>query len=390
MRCGPPPCPTRHWRPTPNGLNCSPNSANCETAEDTTGNCLTCDTLYEVLPNFTCGLIPCTANQWRQTQTDNTCAANPPLCTTAADGTGFCTVADPGYYVLADQSIVQCSTIDINCAICRNGDGLCSTCNTNFEFNTDFNQCIYRCPGFTSQTVVTNDGCYNCNTLDTNCSQCLDLAETCTGCATGFKLADPIFLPKLCVPDCESDEYIDLVTNSCKPCPVNCTRCADITGICQQCISSTIYYIDEDANECFRRCESNEYRTDSNTCLPCIDNCIKCTNSTSVCTECQNNFHINGTMECQVNCLSTQGWVEPNNCENCGIGCTSCSNNTLSCNFCDDYSWLDTTVSPQDCKVKCTLGRFTPLTDPNYVMNINDLYQAWVPPNDCQECLGEC
>jgi hypothetical protein len=47
-RCEPPPCPTRHWRVIENQLECSPNSANCEIAEDTTGNCLTCDTLYEV------------------------------------------------------------------------------------------------------------------------------------------------------------------------------------------------------------------------------------------------------------------------------------------------------------------------------------------------------
>ena len=64
-RCGLPSCPARMWRFST--TVCKSNPPFCVTAEDYTGKCQLCEApLYEVDPTtFLCRLIPCLANQWR-------------------------------------------------------------------------------------------------------------------------------------------------------------------------------------------------------------------------------------------------------------------------------------------------------------------------------------
>lgn len=121
--------------------------------------------LYEVNPaTNVCRLVGCGASAWRKP--DNTCDPNPLNCITAADFTGVCMAATPGFYVKLDTSIELCSTPDSNCLNCENYTAKCTLCNPNFVWDDDHQKCIFNCPASNQATNPDNNGCYLCSTLD--------------------------------------------------------------------------------------------------------------------------------------------------------------------------------------------------------------------------------
>jgi hypothetical protein len=68
--------------------------------------------------------------------------------------------------------VQTCSSVDSNCQNCENYEGKCTLCVANYAWSEDDNKCIYDCPAINEATNPSNNGCYNCNTIDSNCSEC--------------------------------------------------------------------------------------------------------------------------------------------------------------------------------------------------------------------------
>lgn len=167
--------------------SCKTNPPFCVTAQDYTGKCLLClAPLYEIDPaNSLCRLIPCLSTQWRAT--NNVCQPNPANCVTAVDITGVCMVASPGFYVTNAGTLATCSSVDIRCSICRNGDGQCTTCQANYAWNANLGYCLRVCAA-TSGVNAANTGCYVCSSIDSRCNRCENFVLTCTACAPNYEL----------------------------------------------------------------------------------------------------------------------------------------------------------------------------------------------------------
>ncbi|CAD8151516.1 unnamed protein product [Paramecium pentaurelia] len=177
------------------------------------------------------------------------------------------------------------------------------------------------------------------------CQTCNGGSGTCKTCKTGFILND-----NSCI--CQPGYYtIDQIT--CIECLKPCATCLTNGGGCSTCLDTS--------NQIAPSCSCKEgyiMNTSTHYCQNCPNNCKICS-STSVCTQCHNNYWNNGGI-----------------CSQCLKPCINCSSNS-NCTTCIDTQHQ----TPHQCK--CAEG---------YVMNtvsyICDLCQF--PCNTCQTTVNHC
>ncbi|KAL4461650.1 hypothetical protein ABPG74_016274 [Tetrahymena malaccensis] len=209
----------------------------------------------------------------------------------SCDPNNVCLQCTNGYYI-SEQNVcnsnkqcqpchISCQTCDgllnINCITCANAyfiqtNKICvPNCDQNQYADTINNisqkyckQCQILCKSCSNGT--TCDSCIDGYTLDSNkqCQSCHISCQTCDGllninCIT---CANAYFIQtnKICVPNCDQNQYADTINNSsqkyCKQCQILCKSCSN--GItCDSCIDG--------------------YSLDSNKqCLPCDKTCQTC------------------------------------------------------------------------------------------------------------------
>lgn len=182
----------------------------------------------------------------------------------------------------------------------------------------------------------------------------------------------------------------------CKSCDANCGLCSDLDGICLSCTSSTKFYLDPSDKKCYVRCKLNEYRTSTNQCTGCPQNCQKCLNSTGICSECVPNYHLNPVKDCQRNCAEGLAFVPPDSCEACtDKNCKFCQDVTLACVECIEGYYISQNTPPMPtpgttCKQKCRKGPFSDPKSPSFETDRKLTFQALSENNLCVDCKGSC
>ncbi|EAS00213.3 transmembrane protein, putative (macronuclear) [Tetrahymena thermophila SB210] len=194
-----------------------------------------------------------------------------------------------------------CTNCDNSCAVCFNqGNNNCNSCKPSFFlYGTS---CLSTCvdgtwPNPVSSTVLEPV----CSPCDSSCQTCVGPQTTdCTSCRTGRylfnnqcvqKCPDSLFgqqknsLNK-CVPSCDSDQFQNVVSNTCQICSSECNGCVGPTfKFCLTCATGFIRFQDM----CVSSCPDGFWMNNqTKTCDPCSDQCIKCQqDQTHVCLKCQ-------------------------------------------------------------------------------------------------------
>lgn len=253
-------CPTGYYQ---NGTQCNLCSSVCASCSGSPTNCLTCKNVNVNIP---------------------TCIANNTGCTSSQ--------------YLSSNSV--CSNCNSACLTCYGGSSFeCSSCanSTNILIN---GVCTSTCP---SGTIKNGTACIAC---PTNCLSCSIVSNllSCSTCVPSY-----IFTAyngtNICVQSCSSlssgvASYIQVGT-TCQICNIsNCVLCVTTTSNqiqCSSCSNTTFLY----NQQCYTACPSGTAPS-SNTCVPCAQNCINCSSS-STCTKCTTGYYLlNG--QCVANCGS--------------------------------------------------------------------------------------
>ncbi|XP_076469550.1 uncharacterized protein LOC143299914 isoform X3 [Babylonia areolata] len=256
-----------------------------------------------------------------------------------------------------DQCTTPCSPGCPN-TVCDQQSGQCSPCNTGYTglqcsecqdkyYKTTSNTCVQcnvycrsqSCDKATGRCDDCVDGRYgdmcdkNCSTA--NCRRCdRDTGTGCTECTLNSNLKPPD-----CT-DCVDGRYGDMCDKNCIT--ANCRRCDRDNGTgCTECtLNSNL-----EPPDC-TECQDKYYKTTSNTCIPCSDNCVSqnCDKETGRCDDCVDGRY--GDM-CDKNCSTA-------NCRRCdrdtGTGCTECT--------------LNSNLEPPNC-TDCVGGRYGDMCDKN-------------------------
>ncbi|KAL4493393.1 hypothetical protein ABPG73_007200 [Tetrahymena malaccensis] len=270
-----------------NGNTCSPCYSSCLSCSGpSANNCTVCaNSAYYISINNSC-VSNCDQNQYIDTTngSQKSCKQCYLLCKTCSNST-TCDSCIDGYTLDSNKQCqpchISCQTCDgllnINCITCANAyfiqtNKICvPNCDQNQYADTINNisqkyckQCQILCKSCSNGT--TCDSCIDGYTLDSNkqCQSCHISCQTCDGllninCIT---CANAYFIQtnKICVPNCDQNQYADTINNSsqkyCKQCQILCKSCSN--GItCDSCIDG--------------------YSLDSNKqCLPCDKTCQTC------------------------------------------------------------------------------------------------------------------
>lgn len=128
----------------------------------------------------------------------------------------------------------------------------------------------------------------------------------------------------------------------------NCSRAADNTGICTDCVATFAHNVQTDTCYCP---DQTAWNQTANACDTCPSGCNACSNST-FCTECKSTYiHdlTSGTCGCNATSIDNNGagcqklsdcpdgQYNPgdNTCVACDPGCSLCDMLTGRCNQCD-------------------------------------------------------
>ena len=192
----------------------------------------------------------------------------------------------------------------------------CLSCKNDFPILYETN-CLKNCPEKTYQNENT-------------CKKCQDLCETCdkngcTSCPDGYYLNSDNHSCELCYEKCETCSTKGSDENN------NCIKCKNPNDIL------------EDGN-CKETCGEGKYKTENNTCEPCMSICASCLNGDS-CESCFINYYLNNKY-----CYLCQ-----ENCYNCTEGgnithhnCLSCKNNSHYLVTGGEYEYNCVDICPED------------------------------------------
>ena len=321
-------CPNNFVEVDSSCKKCGDNCLTCQTSN--LQKCLSCkDGLY--LYNNTC-VSKCPKETYLDLQNNgsNKCLNCNPKCSECSSYS-YCTECKDKYTldnntckdecpegkVSIDNTCYDC--YDKNCSKCNSTkNNSCILCEENFLLS--FGTCVSKCPKYYYPDFNDN----TCKPCDMFCETCTN-DNTCSSCRQGFYFIEN-------TNKCINCSYpLVIVDEYCKKCDSdNCDRCLQGSiSVCETCKYGFINF----NGKCVENCPDNYYK-DNNSCLPCKENCLTCTNK-SICSKCKDNlFMYNG------NCLKScpDGYVDNSNftCVKCEIpNCNYCDYNSLNfCLFC--------------------------------------------------------
>ncbi|ELP89851.1 protein serine/threonine kinase, putative [Entamoeba invadens IP1] len=306
-----------------------------------------------------------------------------------------CVECAPNYY--SPSCSISCRRCDTTCVTCNSSSGYCTSCQggyatTNkvctmcasgyYEHNNACKQCKNGTHSSTSGSTVCApcQGGYYSLIGDSECVHCDDLcgdhcdaaSGKCLSCISGYVL-QPM---GECV-GCESGQYANAATNSCKLCAAgtyskqnapsctncgdgtyskegatSCTACASVcntcdktTGVCLTCYSGYQLNALQSCEICQRwtysygkncvECEEMKYQSEKgqSLCLACNTDCASCDKTDGKCTTCKAGYGYDSGIctLCHDGYYSTGG---NGSCIACPVICDNCIKKSGACSSC--------------------------------------------------------
>ncbi|KAL4506331.1 hypothetical protein ABPG73_017065 [Tetrahymena malaccensis] len=273
-----------------------------------------------------------------------------------------CSSCYDGFY-LNDFSCIQCQPPCQNCIDQNN----CLSCQENYLYNQQTNQCTLICP----------DLCQQCQLNEDNSIQCIQ-------CKDGFYLSNQSCLQ--CSSPCLTCQLSD---NNCLSCVSNYTF---KNGLCfpdcdQTCKTCTL----PNLNSACLTCQDGYY-LNNNYCLPCQQPCQNCQQSPNNCLSCITNYVFNtSTYSCSPICdVTCQTCSSPNNnlaCLSCFDGYFLSNNQCLPC----DSSCAKCQITPTQC-ISCSKNYLADNQNKICLPICDPLCKTCVKPlnkNSCLSCFDQ-
>ena len=234
---------------------------------------------------------------------------------------------DVGFALNMNNECVRCQDKIEGCSECKHESGLvCTKCLKGFMTEDQARikgienlpagrKCYRDCKP--NQALRADNTCVDCRSLDVHCTKCLGGAKlTCQECQKGFVRRDKFlknnqdsYFPPgfICLRDCPRG-YRLAKANGCAKCPANpefkgnCVECkmsAEYKLLCLQCPEG--YHLNR-THRCQKSCEEGQVWISPNDCSECSQNCLECKNLTKICSKCEEGYKINSNepTECQI------------------------------------------------------------------------------------------
>ncbi|KAL4468534.1 hypothetical protein ABPG74_005037 [Tetrahymena malaccensis] len=181
-----------------------------------------------------------------------------------------CLSCSKGSYLSDGNNCKKCT---FPCIDCEKGDK-CKQCEQNYILKN--NECQPICdescltcssPKNPNSCLTCSEGQYlnittnKCMVCGVDCAQCLGSADNCTACKDGKTLKN-----KKCIKN---------EVNKVKTCHESCLTCTQ----------------DSDPNAC-SSCPQKYFLTHQQTCLPCQSPCLECKDSANICTSCLESYSL--------------------------------------------------------------------------------------------------
>lgn len=175
------------------------------------------------------------------------------------------------------------------------------SCSENCSNCSSFKKCLNCSKGY----FLRDGSCFACNFL---CSEC---ETTALNCLNKNELEQSKLDQK-----CEPGLYWDNIFQKCEFCPTKCTECTSPFR-CTKCHLWFKFdkYQCKPTNLCDHPDQNNGNQ--SSLCINCPENCLFCDNKSSICSKCKNGY-----------------FLDYNNCAKCSNNCSFCTNNNV-CDLCN-------------------------------------------------------
>ncbi|EWS75215.1 leishmanolysin family protein (macronuclear) [Tetrahymena thermophila SB210] len=277
----------------------------------------------------------------------------------------------------------KCTLCTLPCKTCDTVSTKCSSCVTNYTYDSSKNQCNPDCdascktcsnPKDANQCLSCNDGAFldgtKCTLCTPPCKTCDTSSSKCLSCIPSYQLDNS---NNKCNPTCDV---------SCKTCsqpidPNSCLSCNDgffLDGTkCSAC-SSPCKTCDSSSTKCLSCVANYTYDSSKNTCSPiCDSSCKNCSkpNDPNACTSCNDGSFLDG-----------------NKCTVCTSPCKTCDTQATKCLSCvTDYTYDS---SKNQCNPDCDISCKTcsKPKDANQCLSCND--GAFLDGTKCTLCTSPC
>ncbi|CAJ1378543.1 unnamed protein product [Effrenium voratum] len=265
-----------------------------------------------------------------------------------------------GYYPYSPNESLPtggiCFPCPPSCVACESPDR-CTVCNNNTYLTDDW-KCSETCPVH-FYGDGTRDVGRTCTKCEEDCAKCVS-EDLCLECKNG-KLLTP---QGVCKARCPAGYYPSTpagavgVGGECLPCADNCWKCTG-SHTCQVCSEDA--YLTSDSL-CVEECPVGFYGVGSGaymrTCQPCAEHCSQCIGAEN-CTECVSDMFLTPSETCGKTCPqglypSLQLGKSFGTCEPCSANCSSCITPTI-CTGCQSYQYLN---PDSTCGATCGRGYF--------------------------------
>ncbi|KAL4499150.1 hypothetical protein ABPG72_017052 [Tetrahymena utriculariae] len=299
--------------------NCSPGKYKSPTSNvclNCSSNCNTCS------PTNPSSCLSCTLPYYFQYR-DSTCQLT----------------CQPDQY--RDNNSVSCINCNTSCTTCLGSQNTdCLSCTGTFLQNT---QCVSSCQDGYYPNKITQR-CENCNR---NCKQCFGPDQnSCLSCVA------PLIYQKStsqCVSVCNQNQYINLSTNTCESCYVDCASCrGSLNNQCTSCSGQKYLY----QNTCVASCPNGNY-ANQNICQQCTYGCQVCYDgSANKCIVCMSGYFLQKG-QCVKSCPEFYfADIYSFTCQPCSSNCSQCENyGSLTCLKCGNGYNLYENACIQNCPV---------------------------------------
>ncbi|KAL4438378.1 hypothetical protein ABPG74_009417 [Tetrahymena malaccensis] len=287
---------------------------------------------------------------------DNKCKSCDSSCNTCDQKSNRCTSCRFGFVLqrntcqqiyCQDGSFMnqqgRCQRCNESCSKCISYQDNCTECANEYTLDTRTQRCVknssnQKCHPTCQECSQPNNpsACYSCyeGYFLNNRSQCVQCSNSCltcdkyqdfcTSCQQGYKL-DKTY--GQCIPDCNSNQYLDYNENQCKPCASPCGSCEYYPDRCTSCISG--YKYDNERYSCEIVCQPGQYVERDQTCKPCSSPCATCEYYHNRCLSCVTGYTYNNSY-CQQNANPSM--------RGCHDSCQTCTKamDPLSCDSCKE------------------------------------------------------
>ncbi|EAR90508.3 zinc finger lsd1 subclass family protein (macronuclear) [Tetrahymena thermophila SB210] len=330
-------------------------------------SCLTCQPNTYLNPNNSC-LNNCPSKYWANNSnlSCQACDATCYNCQNPGDSNS-CTNCNGQFYLLYNKCIAICppntfAVAQTNNNICQSCDLSCKTCD-----GPNSNNCLScQSPMFYQQTSKTCVSSCNQNQFQSNqiCYPCDSSCNTCSGPSYFNCLScsgNTFLYQNQCITNCPVKYYNNSQNNQCSPCDSTCYTCNGNAS--NNCLSCELQrYFDFQSNKCVLACNSNQY-PDLNTisCKQCDSSCKSCNGSTaSNCTDCRSGLFLQNN-QCKSICDGSYfGMTQTNTCQPCHLSCFSCNGSSINnCLSCQAPRYFDPTTN--QCVLVCNSNQYPDL-----------------------------